>query len=453
MGEKNDFSRGSVWRHILRLAVPMTLAQLINVLYNLVDKIYIGHLPSASTDALTGMGLAMPVITIITAFANLYGMGGAPFFSIARGAREEEKARTIMGTSFSMLIITGAVLTAVFEIFHGPVLKLFGASPETFGYARDYLTIYLIGTVFVMISLGMNGFINAQGFGRTGMCTVLIGAVLNIILDPVFIFVLDMGVKGAAAATVISQAMSALWVVAFLTGKRALIRLRPSCMKVSFRHLRKIMSLGLAGFVMYISTGIVQIVCNASLARYGGDLYIGVMTVLTSIREIVYTPLTGFTNGAQPVLGYNYGAKMYSRVKKGIGLMTAACLAVTVLAWLAVMLFPGAFIRVFNSEAEMLEAGPPAVRIFFMCLFMEAFQFAGQFTFVALGRSKSAIFFSTFRKILIVVPLTLILPGAGGMGAKGVFMAEPVSHVLSGTLCYLVMYLTLWRKLPKTDGE
>ena len=452
MGEQNDFSRGSVWKHIVNLAVPMTVAQIINVLYNIVDRIYIGHIPGAATDALTGVGLALPIITMISAFANLFGMGGAPLCSIARGAHAYKRAESIMGTSFFMLLGTGILLTLAFETFRTPVLQMFGASAQTMPYANTYIALYLLGTVFVMISLGMNSFINAQGFGKTGMLTVLIGAILNILLDPIFIFALDMGVKGAALATVISQGISALWVLRFLTGKKALLRLRLAAMRPALEYLKEILALGMSGFVMYISTSIVQIVCNISLARYGGDLYIGVMTVLNSIREIVYTPLTGLTNGAQPVIGYNYGAKEYARVKQSIRMMTVACRAFTLAAWAAVLLFPHRFIRLFNSEDLMLEAGVPAMHIYFFGLFMAAFQFSGQFTFVALGRSKEAIFFSTLRKLLIVVPLTLILPMVGNLDANGVFLAEPISNFISGAACYATMYFVVWkRRLSKQE--
>ncbi|WP_341464624.1 MATE family efflux transporter [Intestinimonas butyriciproducens] len=279
------------------------------------------------------------------------------------------------------------------------------------------------------------------------MLTVLIGAILNILLDPIFIFALDMGVKGAALATVISQGISALWVLRFLTGKKALLRLRLAAMRPALEYLKEILALGMSGFVMYISTSIVQIVCNISLARYGGDLYIGVMTVLNSIREIVYTPLTGLTNGAQPVIGYNYGAKEYARVKQSIRMMTVACRAFTLAAWAVVLLFPHRFIRLFNSEDLMLEAGVPAMHIYFFGLFMAAFQFSGQFTFVALGRSKEAIFFSTLRKLLIVVPLTLILPIVGNLDANGVFLAEPISNFISGEACYATMYFVVWKRM------
>lgn len=307
--EKRDFGVGSVSAAILRLAIPMTFAQLINVLYSVVDRIYIGHLPHTSTEALTGIGLTLPVITIVTAFANLFGMGGAPLFSMERGRENTDKARTIMGNSFALILIFGLLLSLLCYLFKEPLLYLFGASDTTYPYADAYLSIYLLGTIFVMISLGMNNFINAQGFGVMGMLTVSIGAVLNLILDPVFIFIFGLGIRGAAVATVISQMISALWVLKFLTGKKALITLSRRSMRIKRRLVRDITTLGLSGFIMSITNGAVQIICNATLQNYGGDLYIGIMTVINSVREIVNIPVNGFTNSAQPVMSFNYGAQ------------------------------------------------------------------------------------------------------------------------------------------------
>ena len=303
--DENDFSKGSVVRHILSLAAPMTLAQLINVLYSVVDRIYIGHLPHASAQALTGIGLCLPIITIISAFANLFGMGGAPLCSIARGGHQEKRAQTVMGNSFSMLLLTGAVLMIFCFAVKKPLLYMFGASESTYGYADQYITIYLLGTIFVMVSLGMNNFINAQGFGKMGMLTVLLGAVMNIILDPILIFGFDMGVRGAAIATVISQGASALWVFLFLTGKKALFRLNRAAMRLQASVVKEITFLGTSGFVMSVTNGTVQIVCNAVLARYGGDVFLLIMTVINSVRELATMPLNGMTSGAQPVMGYN----------------------------------------------------------------------------------------------------------------------------------------------------
>ena len=315
---ENDFSKGSVVKNILGLAVPMTLAQLINVLYNIVDRIYIGRIPEHATLSLTGIGLSLPMITMVIAFANLFGMGGAPLCSIERGRGNLEEAEKIMGNSFTMLVVFGVFLTMLGLLFKKPLLYAFGASDSTYPFADAYITIYLLGSIFVMVGLGMNSFINSQGFGKVGMCTVLLGAVANIILDPIFIFGLGMGVRGAALATIISQFFSAVWIVRFLTGKRTILRLRLSCLRPQWKRIRAIVGLGMSGFTMAITNCTVQIVCNATLQTFGGDLYVGVMTVINSLREVASMPVQGVTNSAQPVMGFNYGAKEYGRVKKAI---------------------------------------------------------------------------------------------------------------------------------------
>ena len=449
MDTKNDFSKGSVAKNIWSLAVPMTVAQLVNVLYSVVDRIYIGHLPDASTEALTGIGLALPVITMITAFSNLFGMGGAPLCSIARGAGYVKRAEKIMGNSFTLLLMTGVILMAFCYLTMRPMLYLFGASDQTYPYAQAYLSVYLTGTLFVMISLGMNNFINAQGFGKMGMLTVLIGAVLNIVLDPVFIFGFHMGVYGAAAATVISQGVSAAYVFWFLRGNHVLFRLNKKDMRLEGKLIREITGLGLSGFVMSVTNGSVQIVCNAMLSRYGGDLYVGVMTVINSVREIITMPVNGLTNGAQPVIGFNYGAGEYERVKKAIRFMGTSCIVFTCAVWAVLFAVPQFFIHLFNSEPELLEAGVGAFRIYFFGIFLMALQFTGQSTFVALGKSKQAVFFSLLRKAIIVIPLTICLPMIGGLGVNGVFLAEPVSNLIGGVACFATMYVTVYRKLGK----
>ena len=448
-GNANDFSKGSIARNIMDLAVPMTLAQLINVMYSIVDRIYIGHLPQASAQALTGIGLCLPIITIITAFANLFGMGGAPLCSIARGGHEEKRAEKVMGNSFTMLLISGAVLMAACLLFKEPLLYLFGASEATYPYADQYVTIYICGTLFVMTSLGMNNFINAQGFGKTGMLTVLLGAVMNIILDPVFIFGLGMGVRGAAAATILSQGASALWVFRFLTGKKALLKLSGKSMKLEAGLVKEITLLGTSGFVMSVTNGTVQIVCNAVLARHGGDLYVGIMTVINSVREIITMPVTGLTSGAQPVIGYNYGAGCYGRVKSAIKFMSIGCIVFSLAVWAVLFFEPRFFLHLFTQETELIEAGIPAMRIYFCGIFMMALQFAGQSTYVALNRPKQAVFFSLFRKVIIVVPLTLLLPLIGGLGTNGVFLAEPVSNIVGGTASFVTMLITVWPGLKE----
>lgn len=443
---QNDFSRGSMARNILQMALPMTVAQLINILYNVVDRMYLGKLPGHLS--LTGLGLCLPIISILMGFANLCGMGGAPLCSIHRGKGEDGEAERILGNSFALLLLFGAGLTALGLAFRRPILYLFGASDLTFPYANDYLTIYLLGTLFVMIGLGMNPFINAQGFSRMGMMTVALGAVVNIVLDPIFIFALDMGVRGAALATVLAQGCSALWVLKFLTGRRALLRLRWNTLRLQAARVRRILALGTSGFVMSMTNSLVQVLCNASLQHYGGDLYVGVMTVINSIREVVSMPVQGITNGCQPVLGYNYGAGEYERVRRGIRFTTVLTVGYSVAAWALVMAVPELLIRIFNDEPELIAAGIPAFRLYFAAFFCMSFQFIGQSVFVGLGRSRSAVFFSLLRKAFIVAPLTLLLPGLG-MGVDGVFAAEPVSNVLGGLACLLTMYITVYRRLGR----
>ena len=433
-------------RNILQMALPMTVAQLINILYNVVDRMYLGKLPGHLS--LTGLGLCLPIISILMGFANLCGMGGAPLCSIHRGKGEDGEAERILGNSFALLLLFGAGLTALGLAFRRPILYLFGASDLTFPYANDYLTIYLLGTLFVMIGLGMNPFINAQGFSRMGMMTVALGAAVNIVLDPIFIFDLDMGVRGAALATVLAQGCSALWVLKFLTGRRALLQLRWNTLRLQAARVRRILALGTSGFVMSMTNSLVQVLCNASLQHYGGDLYVGVMTVINSIREVVSMPVQGITNGCQPVLGYNYGAGEYERVRRGIRFTTVLTVGYSVAAWALVMAVPELLIRIFNDEPELIAAGIPAFRLYFAAFFCMSFQFIGQSVFVGLGRSRSAVFFSLLRKAFIVAPLTLLLPGLG-MGVDGVFAAEPVSNVLGGLACLLTMYVTVYRRLGR----
>lgn len=448
---ENDFSKGSVVKNILGLAVPMTLAQLINVLYNIVDRIYIGRIPEHATLSLTGIGLSLPMITMVIAFANLFGMGGAPLCSIERGRGNLEEAEKIMGNSFTMLVVFGVFLTMLGLLFKKPLLYAFGASDSTYPFADAYITIYLLGSIFVMVGLGMNSFINSQGFGKVGMCTVLLGAVANIILDPIFIFGLGMGVRGAALATIISQFFSAVWIVRFLTGKRTILRLRLSCLRPQWKRIRAIVGLGMSGFTMAITNCTVQIVCNATLQTFGGDLYVGVMTVINSLREVASMPVQGVTNSAQPVMGFNYGAKEYGRVKKAIVFTSLFSIAYTTLAWAFLHGFPEFFIRIFNQDQALIEAGVPALRLYFFGFFMMSLQFAGQAVFVALGMSRQAIFFSIFRKVVIVVPLTLLLPSVFEMGTNGVFLAEPISNFIGGAACFGTMLLLVWTELTRRE--
>ena len=447
--EEHDFSRGSMLGNIFRLSLPLILAQFINVLYNIVDRVYIGRIPGASSAALTGVGVAFPVITAIMAFSFLIGTGGAPLCSIDRGRGNAEKAKVIMGNSFLMTLVLGIVLTVMGFFVKEPLLYALGASKDTFGYANDYLGIYLLGTVFVMITMSMNGFINCQGFARTGMCTVLIGAVINLILDPVFIFGFHMGVKGAAVATVISQAVSALWVVSFLRGRKTLLKLQKQYMKPKLSCMKEILALGLSGFIMAATNCAVQVVCNVTLQSFGGDVYVGIMTVVNSVREVLSVPAQGFSQGAQPVLGFNYGAKEYKRVRSGIKIMSVGCMAYTTIAWIFTHLLPGFFIRLFNGGEEFLQLGVPAMRIYFFGFCFMSLQFAGQSVFTALGKAKQAIFFSLLRKAIIVIPLTLWLPYVANLGADGVFLAEPISNFIGGIACFVTMLCVVLPELSK----
>lgn len=450
---KNDFSKGSVVKNIVSLALPMTLAQLINILYNIVDRMYIGRIPEHATLSLTGLGLSMPIITVVIAFANLFGMGGAPLCSIARGKGDTKGAEKIVGNAFTMLLCTGLLLTIIGLLFKKPLLYAFGASDATFPFADSYLSIYLLGSVFVTVSLGMNSYINAQGFARVGMVTTLIGAVLNIILDPFFIFTLGMGIQGAAIATVISQFASAAWTVRFLTSPKAILRIRVSCMRPCGKTIRDITTLGLSNFMMAITNSIVQVVCNATLSIYGGDLYVGVMTVINSIREIVSMPVSGVTNGSQPVISFNYGADKYDRIKTAIRFMAVSCIVYTTAIWGILHLFPVFFIHIFNTQADLVEAAVPSMQIYYFGFFMMSLQFSGQTVFQALGKAKYAIFFSVLRKVVIVAPLTILLPRWITPAVNGVFLAEPISNFIGSTACFVTMLIVVRKELKMAEQK
>ena len=443
---QTDFSKGSVKKLVLSQALPLTMAQAVQLLYNIVDRIYIGHLEGIGDLALTGLGITFPVIVIIAAFTSLYGTGGATLFSIARGEGDTEEAQGILGNVFALLAGSSVVLFALCFAFRKQILFLFGASEQSFFYADQYLRIYLLGTVFSMLATGLNSYINAQGFPKIGMLTTVLGAVINIILDPIFIFGFSMGVQGAALATVISQAVSAVWVLKFLTGKQAIIKLRPRKARISLTRTKKILALGLPGFVMQGTNSLVSIVCNNQLQSYGGDLYVGIMTVISSVREMVSLPVMGISFGAQPVLGFNYGAKEYERVKESIRFTTVLGTAYTVIAWLIVMLIPTQLMGIFSEDSQTIVTGARMLNIYFFGFFFMAFQFSGQTAFQALGKAKQAVFFSLLRKAFIVVPLTVLLP-AIGFGVEGVFLAEPISNAIGGLAAFLTMWFTVYRKL------
>ena len=443
---KVDFLNGPVWKCVVAQAIPLTVAQLVHLLYNVVDRVYLGHMGGGNSLALTGVGLTFPIVSLIMAFTALFGNGGVPLFSIERGAGNEEKAGKILGNSFALLVSSSLVLTAVCYFFMKPILFAFGASEESFVYAREYLNIYLLGTVFSMISTGMNGYINAQGFPQIGMCTTVLGAVCNILLDPVFIFGMNMGVSGAALATVISQFLSAMWVLRFLRGKKSLVPLNRKNIKIQKDITRDICKLGTASFIMQGTNCLVQVTCNTTLQNFGGDLYVGIMTVTNSVREIFSLPVMGITSGAQPVISYNYGAKQYPRVRSGIRFNTLIGTGYTMAAWILVLMFPRFWFGIFLDDVSMMAPGIEAMKIYFFGFVFMAFQFSGQSTFQAVGDAKHSIFFSLLRKAIIVVPLTLLLPRMG-FGVLGVFMAEPISNFAGGLACYITMRMTVYKRI------
>jgi len=449
MTRKIDFSKGPVWKCIIAQAIPLTVAQLVQLLYNVIDRIYLGHMGDGNSIALTGVGLTFPIVTLIMAFTALFGMGGVPLFSMARGDKNDEKAAKILGNSFGLLVTSAVMLTGFCMAFRRPILFAFGASEASYLYADEYLKIYLWGTLFSMTATGLNGYINAQGFPKVGMLSTMIGAVINIILDPVFIFGLDMGVSGAALATIISQACSAVWVLRFLTGKNAVVPLKLQNVRIQKEITWDIFKLGTANFIMQGTNCLVQIVCNSTLQSYGGDIYVGIMTVANSVREIFMLPISGLISGAQPIISFNYGAKEYKRVKEGIRFNTFVGASYTMFAWLLVIVFPRFWFSVFSDDLQMIDIGIGALKIYFFGFVFMAFQFAGQSTFQALGDAKHAIFFSLLRKAIIVVPLTLLLPIVG-FGVNGVFLAEPISNVIGGLASYITMRLTIYKTLDES---
>ena len=450
MTQQNDFSKGNIPRTITRLAIPMILAMLVNALYSVVDRIYIGHLSGVGQTALTGIGLCYPITMAIAAFSYLVGNGGGPLTSILRGAKDDEGAEKVMGNSITLLVLFGILVPLICFLIQKPVLYLFGASDATYPYAREYITIYLSGSLPVMLTLGLNPFLNAQGFTRTGMMTVLIGAVCNILLDPLFIFVFGMGVRGAAIATVISQTVSAIWVIAFLLGKKNLIRVRKQFLRLQRDVSMRIMGLGVSTFIMNLTEAAISAVFNASLSRFGGDIYVTVMTGATSVSQLVFMPLSGFAQGAQPVTGYNYGAREYTRVKQCFWFLVKASVTYAVLAWLVLMIFPRQLIGIFNNDPTLMETAIPMFRVFFCMNFIMSLQMSAQNTFVAMGEAKKATFFALYRKVLLLIPLILILPRIG-FGITGVFAAEPVADTISALTCFTTFLLTAYRKLGRME--
>lgn len=448
-----DFENGTVTQNILGAAIPMLVAQILNLLYNIVDRIYIARIPNVGTAALGAVGLCFPLIVIITAFANLFGSGGAPLFSIYRGKKKEQQANRIMNTSFSMLFVSALVLMIIGLLFAHPLLVLFGASSDALNYALPYMRIYLIGTLPSMVAVGMNPFINAQGYSIIGMLSVAIGAVANLLLDPLFIFVLGFGVNGAGIATVISQFLSAIFVIFFLTRKSELKMrfIKRNEFRECIEYAKNIISLGMAGFIMQLTNSLVTICCNNVLAVTGGDIYISVMTIVSSVRQLVETPIYAMNEGSSPILSYNYGARRPKRVRKAGIVMSIMVLGYTAIMWGLIILAPRTLIQIFSSDTVLIDNSVTALNQYFAAFIFMDLQYIGQTMFKSLNKKKQAIFFSLLRKVFIVVPLTYFMPYVLNMGTDGVFLTEPVSNVISGSLCFITMLCTVLPELKRME--
>lgn len=439
----------SIPKLMFQLAVPSVVAQLINVLYNIVDRIYIGRIPEVGHLALTGVGVTFPILTLISAFSSFVGAGGAPLAAISLGKGEHKRAEQILGNSFSMLLIFSVALTMIFQLSKEPLLYMFGASDNTIGYAVDYITIYLWGTIFVQIALGLNLFITSQGQARTAMLSVLIGAVINIILDPICIFVLDMGVQGAAIATVFSQAVSAAWVLHFLYSKKSSIRIRSCYMKLSGKIVKSISMLGVSPFIMSATESAISIVLNHGLQTYGGDLYVGSMTILQSVMQLLSIPIGGFTQGVQPIISYNFGAEKFDRVKKTAKLLISFTFLLSFSFTLLTLLFPGAFGALFTSQTELSDLVKKVMPIYMFGMLIFGLQNGCQSIFLGLGQAKISIFLALLRKVFLLIPLAIILPRF--FGVMGIYYSEPIADITSATTA-IILFLVSIRKILSADA-
>lgn len=450
----NDLGNDPVPQLLLRLAVPAVTAQVVNALYNIVDRMYLGHMKPDGDLAITGVGVAFAIIMFISALSALVGMGGGSRAAIRTGEGRPDQAEEILGNCTLLILLISAVVMAVFLPLQRPMLLMMGADGETIGYAVDYLTIYLCGTVFVQISLALNNFITTQGFSTTSMLTVVIGAVTNIVLDPIFIFGLDMGVRGAALATVIAQAVSAVWVLVFLTGKRTKLKIRLKYLRLKPQIVLPVVSIGVSPFIMQSTESLVNISFNASLLKYGGNTYVGAMTICSSIMQVLSMIFQGMTQGAQPIVGYNYGAGQLDRVRKTFRLLITVGVIYSITGWLLIQLFPHAFVALFNDKPELVEAAVWALRIYLACFFMLGVQFSCQQTFVALGQAKVSLFLALLRKIILLIPLIYILPHIiTGDQVFAVYLAEPVADALAATTTGLMFAWKFPRILRRREQE
>ena len=447
---KQDMGTGSVKKLMLKMAVPALVGQVVNLLYNIVDRIYIGHLPEVGGTALTGVGLFTPILMLLTAFAMLAGAGGAPRAAIAMGKGDKEAAEKIMGNCFTVLMILAVVLTSVLYFAAPTLLRLFGASDATLPYAVTYGRIYILGSVFVLTVMGMNTFITTQGFAQISMLTTVIGAVINIVLDPILMFGLKMGVAGAAVATVLSQAVSALWILKFLTGKKTILRLKASNLKLVPSVILPCLGLGISSFVMVSTESILSVSFTSSLSRFGGDVAVGAMTVLTSINQLITMPLSGICQGGQPLISYNYGAKKLDRVKEAFFCQFGVCVAYTTCFWLLLMIVPNFFAGIFTNDASLVSYTAWAIRIFLACGFSVGFQLSCQQAFMALGQAKISLFMACLRKLILLIPLIFILPLFFENKAMAVFLAEPVSDFVAAAVT-TIAFFTFFRKLMKEE--
>ena len=442
----NDLGRDRVGTLLVRLALPAIAAQLINALYNIVDRMYIGHIEGVGDVALTGLGVCFPVLMFISALSALVGMGGGSRAAIRMGVGREDLANEILGSCAALLAVISAAVTVVFQLLKEPMLLLFGASGNTIGYAADYLGVYLWGTLFVQVSLGLNNFITTQGFSTYSMATVVIGAVTNIVLDPIFIFGFGMGVKGAALATILAQGVSALWVLSFLRGRRTRLRLQARCLRLRWSILAPVVAIGVSPFIMQSTESLVNIALNSSLKHYGGDLYVGAMTIASSIMQVLWMPFQGLAQGAQPIIGYNYGAGSLDRVKRCFSLMLRFSLLLSVAGWAAVELFPGVFVALFNNKPELVALTVRVLRIYMAGFFMMGLQSACQQTFVALGQARVSLFLALLRKVILLIPLIYLLPLLlTGNQVFAVYLAEPAADLLAATATGLVFL----RRFPR----
>lgn len=447
-----DLGKDNVRHLLFVLALPAITSQVVNVLYNMVDRMYIGHIDKVGSIALTGVGVCFPIIMIISAFAFLVGIGGSPRASIYMGKNDNAMAEKILGNCFSAIIITSLVLTGLILYFHEPLLYMFGASANTITYASDYIQIYALGTIFVQLTLGMNAFISAQGFSKISMLTVLIGAVTNIILDPIFIFGLDMGVKGAACATVISQAISAIWAIRFLFGKKTILRLKKENFKISLHVLLPCVALGIAPFTMQSTESLLVLCMNSSLLKYGGDLAVGAMAILSSVMQFAMLPLQGITQGGQPIISYNYGAANRKRVNEAVKLQLSCCFIYALTMCLLVECFPDMFINIFTNDPQLVELTRWAMRIYMAAVALMGVQTACQQVFISFGNSKISVFIAVFRKIIVLIPLIYILPMFLEDKLFAVFFAEPVADVIAVTTTLIIFYFN-FKKVNKELKE